>query len=196
MFPLTSVYSQSEASMSAYVLGGVSVFAGRWWVTQSSVHTDSALNRDTAVALNVFPPNSSYLFLGFLLKYPEPHLSFPALQVFVCLLIGLRGAPPLPKSNWVARIQTMRRNFGTSVNLWRASTNAGKHGSVCNKTVQYIKPASITRRVWTCFNVTPEGSALSPGGASLDSLKPKSNGSTVLSVTYRLYIPRSEWPGF
>ena len=80
-FP-TSVYSESEDSMSVYVLKGVAVFAGRWWLTHGSVHTPSS--KQGRNSCSVVPPYFSYLFLGFVLKYPEPHLSFPALQVFVC----------------------------------------------------------------------------------------------------------------
>lgn len=57
-------------------------------------------------------------------------------------------------------------------------TNAGKHSSVFNKIVQYIKDPFTMGRVCSCeitgfFNVTPEGSGLSAGGALLDGLTHK-----------------------
>lgn len=125
---------------------------------------------------------SSFLFLGFVLKYPEPPRSLPALQVSVCLLT--RFAPPVPESGQVARIQVVRRNFGTSlVNLWRALANAGKHICLFN-TVQSIKVPFTMWRVylWKITECFHESSALSAGGASLHSLKKKlkySYGSAV-----------------
>ncbi len=142
LFPLPSVYGESEDGMFVYV------FRGSWCVCRQVVsHTSSKQGHDSCS--QCFSPCPSYLFLGFVLKYPKPHLSLLALQVFVCFLIGLWGAPPLPKSNWVAKIQTKGRNFRTSVNLCRTLANAGKHSCVCNQTVQYIKRPFVTWGV--CF---------------------------------------------
>lgn len=130
---------------------------------------------------------SSFLFLGFGLKYPEPPRSLPALQVSVCLLT--RFAPPVPESGQVARIQVVRRNFGPSlVNLWRALANAGKHICLFN-TVQYIKVPFTMWRVylWKITGCFHESSALSAGGASMHSLKKKlkySCGSAVCDLLF------------
>lgn len=112
----------------------------RWSVTHGGLH---AQGHDS-----VFPPHSSYLILGFAPDYSQPRLPLPVLQVFVCLLIAVQGAPPLSQSGRVARIQTMRKNFSTSLNLWRTWANAGKHTPVSHRMAQYIKVPFITAWSW------------------------------------------------
>lgn len=94
-FLLTSVYSESEDSMSVYMLRS-GVYAGRWWATHGSVHRLSSKPGHNSCC-QCFSLCPSYLFLGFVLKYPWT-TSFSPCFTSVCLPFNwLAGRPSPPK---------------------------------------------------------------------------------------------------
>lgn len=94
--------------------GSVYALAGGWGYT--SLFTEHTLNRDN-VFLSFLPP----FFVGFVLKYPRPHLSLPTSFLLFNLFVG---HPSPPKVQLCCQTTDLRKKFRA---LSKSTEGSGTH---------------------------------------------------------------------
>lgn len=158
------------------------------------VHAAWALNGDVTVAVDVFCPHLSALFIDFCSKIPRatsfPSLAFPSVCLpFVWLARGA-SSPRVQSSCQDTGHEEEFRDFSKSLN--DCSKSEANTAPALHKAAQYIKRLFIMWRVcsWTRLDGDFRCQQMAPCQLALQSKY--SSGSAILSATYCLCISRSK----